>query len=286
MMPEEGIAALFLTNECVLCKGEEKGARAWYAQTDIGNAEPRRKQAGFLGIKREARAGSILPIQLACCDACRKRYLMLQYVAPVTAAASIVLGFVLMSIRAIREPLMAITPALPAIVFLVLALGGILGGWLWRGALHKRYGKMTYLSIFRIDTLRRMKRLGWFELYETKDVSRLVFSKKPFRQGLYTGASGHGKMCIRDRSLGLDIKVLAENKEEIKIGELTDDDDVPPIDVNIAGMEDAPTMLPASGDEFNEFDDFDFNDEDEDEDSDDAPLDGFTVFDGEDGEHE
>ena len=27
MMPEEGIAALFLTNECVLCKGEEKGAR-------------------------------------------------------------------------------------------------------------------------------------------------------------------------------------------------------------------------------------------------------------------
>ena len=65
MMPEEGIAALFLTNECVLCKGEEKGARAWYAQTDIGNAEPRRKQAGFLGIKREARAGSILPIQIA-----------------------------------------------------------------------------------------------------------------------------------------------------------------------------------------------------------------------------
>lgn len=78
---------------------------------------------------------------------------------------------------------MAITPALPAIVFLVLALGGILGGWLWRGALHKRYGKMTYLSIFRIDTLRRMKRLGWFELYETKDVSRLVFSKNRFAKG-------------------------------------------------------------------------------------------------------
>ena len=95
------------------------------------------------------------------------------------------------------------------------------------------------------------------------------------------------KVLIKElQSLGLDIKVLAENKEEIKIGELTDDDDVPPIDVNIAGMEDAPTMLPASGDEFNEFDDFDFNDEDEDEDSDDAPLDGFTVFDGEDGEHE
>ena len=95
------------------------------------------------------------------------------------------------------------------------------------------------------------------------------------------------KVLIKElQSLGLDIKVLAENKEEIKIGELIDDDDTTPIDVNMAGTEDAPTMLPASGDEFNEFDDFDFSDEDEDEDGSDTPLDGFTVFDGEDGEHE
>ena len=96
------------------------------------------------------------------------------------------------------------------------------------------------------------------------------------------------KVLIKElQSLGLDIKVLAENKEEIKIGELTDDDDTPPIDVNMAGTEDAPTLLPSTSDEFHEFDDFDFNDEeDEDEDDDDAPLDGFSVFDGEDGENE
>lgn len=187
LMPEEGLSELFLTDECVLCKGEEKGARTWYAQTDIGNAQPKRKRTTFLGIKREASAGSILPVQLACCDACRKRYLMLQYVAPVTAAACMTLGLVLMSIRPIREPLMAVMPSLPVIVFLALTLAGVLGGWLWRKALYKRYEEKTEFSIFRIETLQRMRRLGWFELYDGKDLSRLVFSKKRLRQGLYTG---------------------------------------------------------------------------------------------------
>lgn len=188
LMPEEGISELFLTDECVLCKGKEKGKRAWYAQTDIGNAEPRRKRVGFLGIKREARAGSILPLQLACCNACRKRYLTLQYVFPLTAAICMASGFLLMSVRAIREPLMAVMPALPAIVFLAFTLGGVLGGLFWRKALHKRYGEKTHLSIFNIGAMQHMRRLGWFELYEEKDLSRLVFSKRRFRQGLYTGA--------------------------------------------------------------------------------------------------
>ncbi|MBQ6691761.1 MAG: DNA-directed RNA polymerase subunit beta, partial [Clostridia bacterium] len=92
------------------------------------------------------------------------------------------------------------------------------------------------------------------------------------------------KVLIKElQSLGLDIKVLAENKEEIKIGELVDEDDSAPIDVNIAGTEDAPTLLPTTGDAFNEFDDFDFGEDDE-EGADDAQFDGFTVFDGEDGE--
>lgn len=192
LIPEEGISELFQTDTCMLCRGTEKGKRTWYAQTDIGNAEPRRRHIGFLGIKREARTGSILPIQIACCDACRRRYLTLQYIAPITTAICMALGLILMSIRPIREPLMAITPALPAIVFVVFMLCGLMGGRLWRKALCARYGKKTYLSIFQIDALRRMRRLGWFELYEDRNVSRVVFSKMKLRQGLYTGACGHG----------------------------------------------------------------------------------------------
>ncbi len=188
LVPEEGIFDLFATQECVLCKGEEKGRRAWYALTDIGNAEPRRKQAkGIFGIRREARAGSVLPIQLACCDACRKRYLKLQYITPVMTAAGMLAGLGLMSIRPLREALMAIAQVLPMAAFLALSAGSAAAGMLLRKRYIARYRKEMYLSVFKIGTLRKLRRLGWFELYETRDVTRLVFSKKRIRQGLYTG---------------------------------------------------------------------------------------------------
>ena len=74
------------------------------------------------------------------------------------------------------------------------------------------------------------------------------------------------KVLIKElQSLGLDIKVLSENKEEIKISEVYDDDDIAPLDVRIDGNEDEPAR-----DKANEFGLFDEEDEDEDEDFEDG----------------
>ncbi|MBR5714118.1 MAG: DNA-directed RNA polymerase subunit beta [Clostridia bacterium] len=89
------------------------------------------------------------------------------------------------------------------------------------------------------------------------------------------------KVLIKElQSLGLDIKVLAENKEEIKISDVYDDeDDTTPLDVRIDGMEDDERERDLDFDMFDddesEDDDFDddfgdefddeFDDEDEDE---------------------
>ena len=93
------------------------------------------------------------------------------------------------------------------------------------------------------------------------------------------------KVLIKElQSLGLDIKVLSDTKEEIMIGEMVDEDESAPIDVNIAGAEDIPGIVPADGgDDFGEFDDFDFGEDDEEE-GDDFDSAGFTVL--EDGETE
>ncbi len=89
------------------------------------------------------------------------------------------------------------------------------------------------------------------------------------------------KVLIKElQSLGLDIKVLSEDKEEIKIGELIEDDEPAPMDVNISGMEDAPAAPAGEGD-FAEFDEFDF-DEDMDMDMGSPEDMGFSVIDGED----
>ena len=68
------------------------------------------------------------------------------------------------------------------------------------------------------------------------------------------------KVLIKElQSLGLDIKVLSDTKEEIKIGEMIDDEDVAPMDVNMAGLEDTPDQY-ANDSDFAEFDEFDFDD--------------------------
>ena len=97
------------------------------------------------------------------------------------------------------------------------------------------------------------------------------------------------KVLIKElQSLGLDIKVLSENNEEIVIGELTDDDDVRELGVNIAGYEDAPGGMLRDDD----VDDFNFGDDDGEEDDDDSyeedehdEFDGFT-FEDADGNYE
>ena len=97
------------------------------------------------------------------------------------------------------------------------------------------------------------------------------------------------KVLIKElQSLGLDIKVLSENNEEIVIGELTDDDDVRELGVNIAGYEDAPGGMLRDDD----VDDFNFIDDGEEDDDDDSyeedehdEFDGFT-FEDADGNYE
>ena len=82
------------------------------------------------------------------------------------------------------------------------------------------------------------------------------------------------KVLIKElQSLGLDIKVLNETKEEIKIGEMIDDEDVAPMDVNMAGLEDTPDQYSNDSD-FDEVDEFDFDDAADDGDDFDISADG------------
>jgi DNA-directed RNA polymerase subunit beta len=89
------------------------------------------------------------------------------------------------------------------------------------------------------------------------------------------------KVLIKElQSLGLDMKVLSDTNEEIVIGELSDEDEPAPIDVNISGTEDAPHGAPPTGEEFKEFDEFDdFGDDEFGEEEDDFEDPGFSVTD-------
>ena len=93
------------------------------------------------------------------------------------------------------------------------------------------------------------------------------------------------KVLIKElQSLGLDIKVLSDTHEEIKIGEMIDDEDTPPIDVNIAGLEDAPPVAPGRvGGDFSEFDFEEEGDEEDNEDGEEGDEE-FADFDDDSGD--
>ncbi|MCH5279478.1 MAG: DNA-directed RNA polymerase subunit beta, partial [Christensenellaceae bacterium] len=90
------------------------------------------------------------------------------------------------------------------------------------------------------------------------------------------------KVLVKElQSLGLDIKVLSEDKQEIVIGDLIEDVDEPELDVNISGYEDAPTDHGTGrGGELMDFD-FDEDDDEDYEEDDTDEFDGFGIEDAE-----
>ncbi|HWS31082.1 MAG TPA: hypothetical protein VN512_13330 [Clostridia bacterium] len=199
LLPEDGIEDLFLTDRCVLCKKEEPEIRTCYALLDLGNREPERESRNFLGIKTKLRTGSLLPVQLSACDACKRRFLKLDYVVPLWVTVAGVLSVAALSYRPFREGLAELGAIVPFLVFsgVMLAAWGI--GALVRKSRIKRYQKHTHLDVMEIPKLNELRERGWFELSPGRHISRLVFSKKRLRQGIYTGKiadSGPGSQNV------------------------------------------------------------------------------------------
>ena len=186
LMPADGIGNLFLGDRCVLCKKEEPNLRTCYGLLDLGNREPERVSRNAIGIKTKLRAGSLLPVQLAACDACKKRFSKLEYAVPLSVGAAGVVSIALLSYRPLREFLASFFAAAPFVLFAAVMLAAWGVGALVRRARVKRYAAHTHLDVMEIKKLAELRERGWFEL--TPNIySRLIFSKKRLQQGLYTG---------------------------------------------------------------------------------------------------
>ena len=189
LMPENGVAGLFESEECMLCKGA-RNKREWYADVDLGNLEPKTETRNVIGIKSIARTGSMVPLQIACCKDCRKRLLLIEYLPNLFAIGLSLAALILMSVRPVREGLMTIHEILPAAIFTATVLLSLLGSAALRKNLIKKAKDKTVLRVLDLPQLSGMRERGWFEINEGKSgVTRFVFSRKRIRQGLYTGGA-------------------------------------------------------------------------------------------------
>jgi hypothetical protein len=185
LMPQEGIAHLFMDNGCKFCKADPPNVRDGYALLDMGHKEPARMKRSALFIKTKARIGSMLPVQISTCADCRKRFQRLEYLPILMPLGVAVLMMILLSIPAIVDPLTRIHMIMSFAIFAGAVIVSVLLGKIIQKNMRKKYARVMRLDPFEIPTLHNMRQNGWFLLGAN---GKLIFTKKRMRMGVGTGA--------------------------------------------------------------------------------------------------
>lgn len=182
LLPEEGVARLFESSTCTLCKKEPKGKRSTFAIIDFGHNEPEDLQIKKMFQKNKV--GFMLPLQFACCSACRRRILLLEYLPVLGVIAGLIPLIPAFINPHWMEKLRVAASWLP-LVLAVAAVGiGFLAGKLLQRSLKKHYSGFMYWNLMEHPVSKELIEKGWFPLFEEKRTVTPIFTKKRIVYGL------------------------------------------------------------------------------------------------------
>lgn len=185
LLPEGGVARLFSSKECALCKGDPKGKRSGFAILDMAHPEPKREKKWLLG-KRFTKIGTMIPVQFSVCSKCRRRYLLMEYMPILGPVALGALGLAVAATGA-GDSLRNWFAAAPFLLFVALILIGWLGGRAWSKAMMKTYATTMYSDVLQHPVIAEMVKKGWQPI-TTSSRTKLLFSKNRVDRGLGTAA--------------------------------------------------------------------------------------------------
>lgn len=171
----ENFEDMFSGEKCMFCK-ENENDKDGYAFSDIVHAKEGGFKGSVFGIKNNVKSGALLPLKIPCCKDCKRKINAITYWPVAIKSAFGAAALILVYTKTVREALMSAARVLPLIVFITIcALGAVVGSTV-KKALIKKYAENTYLNIFDIESMKKMKKLGWKELYENKGCSKMAFS--------------------------------------------------------------------------------------------------------------
>ena len=184
LLPEGGVARLFLSRECCLCRGERKGRRNGYAILYM--AHPALRRARFVRTEPKMRAlGMMIPVQLAVCERCRKRFLRMQYLPTLIPLGVSAAALIVLSLRTVHNALSSEAAILPFGIWAILTILAALVGRALTDALKRRWGRSMYAEASEQPALAAMLRQGWSPIATRAHVMPL-FSKSRITRGLGT----------------------------------------------------------------------------------------------------
>ncbi len=185
LLPEGGVSQLFLDTDCQFCKGEPN-RRNGYAILDFAHPEPKRLQRWLFG-KKMTPFGTMIPVQLGICKACRRRLLAIEYLPVIIPVLMGTLGLILFSFDPIVNPLLSIASYLPFLIWLVAVFVAMLIGKAAAKGLEKKFSCETRVDILEHPVLREMLEKGWFPIFK-QSRTKVMFSKSRLARGLGTAS--------------------------------------------------------------------------------------------------
>ncbi|MDD3400815.1 MAG: hypothetical protein PHT58_04200 [Eubacteriales bacterium] len=186
LLPEEGLYSLFDTDQCQLCKGENKGKRSSYALLDMahaGNARLSKKRSIF----QKRPIGLLAPVQFALCSKCRLKLLFLEYIPILTTVLFTALSLFFVSNEDQRRAMSStsIGFALPLLIVLGCIVVGYVAGRIVKWLFTRKWNNDMYINALEHPFVVKMMEKGWFPLFDSKK-SKVVFTKKRIDVGLGT----------------------------------------------------------------------------------------------------
>lgn len=195
LVPAEGIAPLFLSETCLMCKDTPPNPRSGYLTTYLVNKEPKSIKTNILGMKSQSHFGSIIPLAISCCNRCKRNFFLVWYSPAVTSLIFALFTLGLLSLKEINRLLIGQNGVLGVLILVLAIIIGFLIGKLIQRSILKKVSRETQLDFWEIPLARKLKVLGW----ETENQSQgrnLVFTKKKVEFGLYTGGNSKGRAQI------------------------------------------------------------------------------------------
>lgn len=181
LLPEGGVAHLFESAACTVCRNEPKGDADRFAILDFGHNEPESIQKRRLF--QTSGVGFMIPLQFACCRKCARRFVLTAYlplIVPTVLTALLVPVFV--SPR-LMQGVKAAAAWLPLAMTLVTILGGYIAGKLLQRSLSRRFEQDMYFDLLGHPASKALMEKGWFPLLG-RNGSAPILSRQRILYGL------------------------------------------------------------------------------------------------------
>ena len=186
LQPEGSVAQLFESETCTLCKAEPKGKRSCYAVFDMAHTEP--KQLSKRRFLSKQSTGFMVPLQFACCGACRRRLLLIAYLPLIVPILLTGIALPLVTIEHSAEALRAIAGWFPLLLVLIAIFGGYGLGKLLSVLYRNKCKTVMVTDVREHPFVLRMQEKGWRPLFNDRQM-RIAFTKNRIQKGLGSAPS-------------------------------------------------------------------------------------------------